>query len=239
MVADRRRDDRAHARRAAAARSRSASCSACCSSPPAPGGCGWSAGEARAPDAAAALETPRRSSAGSARRRCSGSSRASSRRRSTSRSALVAERALGLTWLVFLAGGAASSRCVVLSYVEGASLHQERGGATVIARYALQRAVELHRRLGDPARLPDPDRAHARSRPRTTLAVVLGAARRRASPEFLLGAAVDRRTSRWLNVRGAGSRRYERAALLVLADLVAAAADRRRSGWRCCSSPTC
>ena len=48
---------------------------------------------------------------------------------------LVAERALGLTWLVYLAGGILFA-VVVPCYVEGASLHQERGGATVLARYA-------------------------------------------------------------------------------------------------------
>ena len=34
-----------------------------------------------------------------------------------------------------LLGGALFFVLLVLSYVEGASLHQERGGATVIARY--------------------------------------------------------------------------------------------------------
>src|ERR671919_513549 len=48
---------------------------------------------------------------------------------------VVAARALGLTWLVFLAG-AVFFALIVPCYVEGASLHQERGGATVIARYA-------------------------------------------------------------------------------------------------------
>src|SRR5439155_25180661 len=48
---------------------------------------------------------------------------------------LVAERALGLTWAVFLAG-ALLFALIVPCYVEGASLHQERGGATVIARFA-------------------------------------------------------------------------------------------------------
>ena len=48
---------------------------------------------------------------------------------------VVAARALGLTWLVFLAG-ALFFALIVPCYVEGTSLHQERGGATVIARYA-------------------------------------------------------------------------------------------------------
>jgi basic amino acid/polyamine antiporter, APA family len=48
---------------------------------------------------------------------------------------VVAAKALGLTWLVFVAG-ALFLALIVPCYVEGASLHQERGGATVIARYA-------------------------------------------------------------------------------------------------------
>ena len=48
---------------------------------------------------------------------------------------LVVENALGLTWIIFLAA-VAFYGLLVLSYVEGASLHQERGGVTVLARYA-------------------------------------------------------------------------------------------------------
>jgi basic amino acid/polyamine antiporter, APA family len=55
---------------------------------------------------------------------------------------LVAQRALGFSWLVFLTGGLLFA-CVVVSYVEGASLHQERGGATVIARFAFNELVSF------------------------------------------------------------------------------------------------
>ena len=48
---------------------------------------------------------------------------------------VVAGRALGLTPLVFLAAGLFFA-LAVMTYVEGASLHQERGGAHVFARYA-------------------------------------------------------------------------------------------------------
>jgi len=48
---------------------------------------------------------------------------------------LVAQRALGLTALTYLLAGVFFVLCV-MTYVEGASLHQERGGATVFARYA-------------------------------------------------------------------------------------------------------
>src|SRR3954454_9073560 len=47
---------------------------------------------------------------------------------------LVATRAGGWTWAVYLAA-ALFFVFTALSYVEGASLHQERGGATIIARY--------------------------------------------------------------------------------------------------------
>ena len=48
---------------------------------------------------------------------------------------VVAEHALGLTPVVFLAGGLFFVLCL-LTYTEGASLHQERAGSTVFARYA-------------------------------------------------------------------------------------------------------
>ncbi len=48
---------------------------------------------------------------------------------------VVAERALGLTPLVFLLAGLFFA-LTAMTYVEGASLHQERSGSTVFARYA-------------------------------------------------------------------------------------------------------
>ncbi|MBA2636643.1 MAG: amino acid permease [Solirubrobacterales bacterium] len=48
---------------------------------------------------------------------------------------VVADHALGLTPVVFLAAGGFFTLCV-MTYVEGASLHQERAGSTVFARYA-------------------------------------------------------------------------------------------------------
>ena len=49
---------------------------------------------------------------------------------------VVAGDALGLTPVVFLLAGAASSCVTMLTYVEGNSLHPERGGASTFARYA-------------------------------------------------------------------------------------------------------
>src|SRR3954451_15738709 len=48
---------------------------------------------------------------------------------------IIADHALGLTPLVFLLGGVFFA-LTAMTYVEGASLHQDRGGATVFARYA-------------------------------------------------------------------------------------------------------
>src|SRR5829696_3534993 len=48
---------------------------------------------------------------------------------------VVAENALGLTPVVFFVAGLFFA-LAVLTYVEGASLHQERAGSTVFARYA-------------------------------------------------------------------------------------------------------
>jgi len=48
---------------------------------------------------------------------------------------VVADRALGLTPVVYFIGGLFFV-LTAMTYVEGASLHQDRGGATVFARYA-------------------------------------------------------------------------------------------------------
>ena len=48
---------------------------------------------------------------------------------------VVADHALGLTPLVFLLAGVFFA-LTAMTYVEGASLHQDRGGSTVFARYA-------------------------------------------------------------------------------------------------------
>ena len=55
---------------------------------------------------------------------------------------LVSERAAGWTWLVY-AAAAVFFVLTAMSYMEGASLHQERGGATIIARYAFNELVSF------------------------------------------------------------------------------------------------
>ena len=135
---------------------------------------------------------------------------------------VVAAKALGLTWAVFLAG-AVFFAVLVPSYVEGASLHQERGGATVIARYAFN---ELWSFVAGWAILLDYLILIALTAFATTdYAAVFFEPFDSGAPEFLLGAAVvDRRRDRQRPRRS--PRRYERAALIVLADLVLQTAGR-------------
>ncbi len=55
---------------------------------------------------------------------------------------VIAGHALGLTPLVFLIAAAMFS-LTAMTYVEGASLHQDRGGSTVFARYAFNELVSF------------------------------------------------------------------------------------------------
>ena len=129
---------------------------------------------------------------------------------------LVVQAALGFAWLVYLMS-AVFFGLVVLSYVEGASLHQERGGATIIARYAFN---ELWSFIAGWAILLDYVLLIAITAFATTdyVAVLLDPIAGGLA-EFTFGAAVVAGVA-WLNIRGAGSKRYERFALIVLADLL-------------------
>src|SRR5215217_1952554 len=126
------------------------------------------------------------------------------------------KKALGLTWAVFLAG-AVFFAALVPSYVEGASLHQERGGATVIARYAFN---ELWSFVAGWAILLDYLILIALTAFATTdYAAVFFEPFDHGVGEFLLGAAVVVCVA-IVNARGSTPRRFERAALIVLADIV-------------------
>ena len=96
---------------------------------------------ARAAELGGALARDR-CGAASARRSCSRSSTRRWRAPSTSRSGSIAGHALGLTPLVFLIA-ALLFALTAMTYVEGASLHQERGGSTVFARYAFNELVSF------------------------------------------------------------------------------------------------
>ncbi len=128
---------------------------------------------------------------------------------------LIADSARGYTPLVMLAAGAFFV-LLVLSYVEGASLHQERGGATVIARYGFN---ELWSFVAGWAILLDYVILAALTAFAVTdyLAVGWGAVGS-GFLEFVVAGGVVAGVA-WINVRGVHPRRFDRAALVVLADL--------------------
>jgi APA family basic amino acid/polyamine antiporter len=128
---------------------------------------------------------------------------------------LVAQRALGFTWLVYLCGGLLFA-LVVLCYVEGASLHQERGGATVIARFAFNELVSFI--AGWAICLDYLILIAICAFATTDYAAVFWGALDSGAPEFLLAAALVAFVT-WWNVRRSAAPRYHRAVLLVLGDL--------------------
>src|SRR5918997_2866582 len=129
---------------------------------------------------------------------------------------LVAQRALGLTWLVFLIGGLLFA-LVVVSYVEGASLHQERGGATVIARYAFNELVSFV--AGWAICLDYLILVALCAFASTDYLGVFWDGFNQGLSEFLIASAIVLYVA-FTAIRGGGPRRYERAAILVLGDLV-------------------
>jgi len=128
---------------------------------------------------------------------------------------LVADRALGYTWVVLAAAGLFFG-LLVLSYVEGASLHQERGGATVIARYGFNELLSF---VAGWAILLDYVLLVALCAfGSTDYARVLFDPLGSGAPELLFAFAVVIAVA-LLNVRGPGPRAFDRAAYFVLADL--------------------
>jgi len=129
---------------------------------------------------------------------------------------LVIQAAQAYAWIIFLLA-AFFFGLVVLSYVEGASLHQERGGATIIARYAFN---ELASFIAGWAILLDYILLMAITAFATTdYVAVIFTPLSGGIAEFLFGAAVIVGVA-WLNIRGAGSKRYERFAFAVIFDLI-------------------
>jgi APA family basic amino acid/polyamine antiporter len=128
---------------------------------------------------------------------------------------LVAQRALGFTWLVFLTGGLVFA-CVVLSYVEGASLHQERGGATVIARFAFNELVSFV--AGWAICLEYLILIAICAFATTDYAAVFWEELDASAPEFAMAAALVVFVA-WWNARGSAAPTYARGVLVVLGDL--------------------
>jgi APA family basic amino acid/polyamine antiporter len=129
---------------------------------------------------------------------------------------LVAERALGLTWAVFLAG-AVLFAVIVPSYVEGASLHQERGGATVIARYAFNELISFI--AGWAICLDYLILVALCAFATTDYLGVFWSGFNDGLSEFLIASAIVLYVA-LMAIRGAGTRHFERAAFLVVGDLV-------------------
>jgi basic amino acid/polyamine antiporter, APA family len=128
---------------------------------------------------------------------------------------LVAQRALGFTWLVFLTGGLLFG-CVVLSYVEGASLHQERGGATVIARFAFNELVSFV--AGWAICLEYVILIAICAFATTDYAAVFWQELDAGVPEFAMAAALVVFVA-WWNARGSAAPTYARGVIVVLGDL--------------------
>ena len=217
----------------------SGSSSACCSSPREVGGCGRNAAaEAPAPRRPAMpkweLETPP-------------GAEARARLARAVRDRPGVHRGLGLllaragrpgarsaspgscTWSPPSSSGSSS-----LSYVEGASLHQERGGATIIARYAFN---ELWSFIAGWAILLDYILLIALTAFATTdyVAVLFGAA-----AGGLAGVPVRRRRRRRRRVAEHPRRRLRRYERFASSCSPTSCCRRRSScsGWRCCSTPT-
>ena len=106
---------------------------------------------------------------------------------------------------------------VVPCYVEGASLHQERGGATVIARYAFNELASFI--AGWAICLDYLILVALCAFASTDYLGVFWDGFNQGFSEFLIGAAIVLYVA-LTAIRGPGPRRFERAAVLVLADLV-------------------
>jgi APA family basic amino acid/polyamine antiporter len=128
---------------------------------------------------------------------------------------VVAEHAQGLTWLVYI-GAALFFILLMLSYVEGVSLHQERGGATVLARYGFN---ELWSFVAGWAICLDYVILIAITAfAATDYAAVFWSPVALGVPQFLLGAVLVAAVAA-ANIAGGGRRRYDLTLFVVLADL--------------------
>ena len=98
------------------------------------------------------IHARRRCAASTAPGRCSPPPTATSARRSTTRSALVALYALGLTPVTFMIAGLIFA-FTAATYVEATVLYPEAGGSSSFARHAFNEFASLPRRLGADAHL--------------------------------------------------------------------------------------
>ena len=129
---------------------------------------------------------------------------------------VVSENALGLTPIVFLGAGIFFA-LTAMTYVEGASLHQERAGATVFARYAFD---ELWSFIAGWAVLLDFLILIAVTAfVATNYVAAFWSPLGHGAPELALALAIIAYVA-FRNIRGFGGRAIERVAALAIADLV-------------------
>lgn len=129
---------------------------------------------------------------------------------------VIADRALGLTPLIFLAAGVLFA-LAAMTYVEGASLHQDRAGSTVFARYAFNELVSF---IAGWAILLDyviliAVTAFTATNYASAFYGPLGS----GTPELTLAIGIIGYVA-VRNIRGFSSRRAARLSVLVVADLV-------------------
>lgn len=128
---------------------------------------------------------------------------------------VIVSNALGWTWLVLLTASL-FFMLLTLSYMEGASLHQERGGVTVLARYGFN---ELWSFVAGWAILLDYLILIAITAYGVTdYLTPFWDEFAHGAPQLIVALGIIAYVA-LVNIRGAGSRRWERAALMVIADL--------------------
>ncbi len=133
---------------------------------------------------------------------------------------VVADHALGLTPVVFLVA-ALLFALAAMTYVEGASLHQDRAGSTVFARYAFNELVSFV--AGWAILLDYVILIAVTSYTATNYAAAFYAPLGRGSTEIVLAFAIIAYVA-VRNVRGFSTKRAARVSVLVIADLLLQAA---------------
>ena len=128
---------------------------------------------------------------------------------------VAAERAGGWTWVVYVAA-AAFFVLTAASYMEGASLHQERGGATIIARYAFNELVSFV--AGWAILLTYVLLIAITAFAITDYAAVFWSALGRGAPELILSGGVVAAVAA-VNIRGLDPARFRRFFVFAVLDL--------------------
>ncbi len=128
---------------------------------------------------------------------------------------VVAGHALGLTPLVFLAAGVFFT-LTGMTYAEGAALHQDRAGSTVFARYAFNELVSFV--AGWAILLDYVILIAIASLTATSYLAAFYAPLGHGAPRLVVALAIIAFVA-YSNIRGFSTRRTQRTALIVVADL--------------------